>query len=75
MVHPFRWAPAESQRHASLDRSPGKGYPEGTVVQTLCGKQLRAETSDVSWLWKTCPDCNIRARELASARARSVPTA
>lgn len=39
MVHPFRWTPAANERHASLDRSPGKGYPEGMVVETLCGKQ------------------------------------
>lgn len=70
-MHPFRWVPAEGERHASLEPSTGQGYPEGKVIQALCGKRVRAENSDISWLWETCPDCNNRAHELAHAGARA----
>ena len=65
MPHPFRWVPADRQRHASGDRRPALGYPTGTVVKTLCGHQLVADNGPGAWLWETCPECNEKAHGLA----------
>ncbi|WP_443204464.1 zinc finger protein [Saccharopolyspora sp. 5N708] len=65
-IHPFHWVPAQDQRHASLDRRPGGGYPTGMSVRTLCDQQLTAENTELAWLWLTCPDCNIEAHRLAN---------
>lgn len=63
--HPFSWIPACGKRHASADTKPLGGYPNGFVVATLCRHQLPADNSDVAWLWETCPECNVKAHELA----------
>ncbi|WP_190816988.1 zinc finger protein [Saccharopolyspora pogona] len=65
MPHPFRWAPADGERHASLDPAPHTGYPTGLVVKTLCERQLQVETGDIPWLWNTCPACDAKAHEIA----------
>ncbi|MEU5848920.1 zinc finger protein [Saccharopolyspora shandongensis] len=63
--HPFHWVPADGKRHASADPRPGAGYPTGVCVETLCGRQLIADNTDLGWLWGTCPDCDAAAHKLA----------
>ncbi|GAA2774214.1 zinc finger protein [Saccharopolyspora taberi] len=66
MTHPFRWAPAANERHASRDTAPAGGlYPNGECVETLCGRELSVDNSDIAWLWPTCPDCNQVAHRIA----------
>lgn len=72
MPHPFTWTPtpADRRRHASLDATPGPGFPTGTTVRTLCGHRLVAENTDMAWLWPTCDGCDKRTREIADLPAR-----
>ncbi|MDA3647990.1 hypothetical protein LZ318_22675 [Saccharopolyspora indica] len=65
--HPFHWAPAAGQRHASADEHPPGAavYPNGTEITTLCGLAVEADAGDMAWLWPTCVDCNAAARTLA----------
>ena len=62
-MHPFRWIPADGERHASRDKKP-HGWPDGTVVNALCGRSVRADNRDVAWLWETCPACNQAAHNM-----------
>ncbi|QIZ35436.1 zinc finger protein [Saccharopolyspora sp. ASAGF58] len=62
---PYSWVPADGLRHASTDARPLGGYATGVVVETLCGHQLRADNTDIGWLWETCAGCNAKAHELA----------
>ncbi|WP_019853331.1 zinc finger protein [Actinopolyspora mortivallis] len=66
MPHPFVWVPGGGARHASEDRVPPPSveFPEGTVVSTLCGAEVSAEVDEVSWLWRTCRECDERTREI-----------
>lgn len=65
-MHPFHWVPAAGQRHASCTEKPvGCAYPTGTQVTTLCQRDVRADNSEVAWLWATCAECNREARRLA----------
>ncbi|MEV5538637.1 zinc finger protein [Saccharopolyspora shandongensis] len=64
MPHPFRWQPGDGQRHATRKLRPRGGFPVDAQIETLCGKQITADNSDVAWLWTTCPECNRFAHEL-----------
>ncbi|QIZ39278.1 hypothetical protein FDZ84_05175 [Saccharopolyspora sp. ASAGF58] len=75
MPHPFHWVPADGKRHASTDPKPHKGYPAGFVVATLCGYQLAAESTTLSWFWETCPTCNDKAHALANTPMPPVASA
>lgn len=70
MSHPFRWVPADGQRHASRHPTTGGGYPPGLTVSTLCGLDVHARTGDLPWLWPTCADCNLEARRIVGAVIR-----
>ncbi|MGW3468785.1 zinc finger protein [Saccharopolyspora sp. NPDC000995] len=65
MPHPFRWQPGNGQRHATLKPRPRGGFPAESQVETLCGKQITVDNSDIAWLWTTCPECDKTAHELA----------
>lgn len=74
-MYPFRWVPADGQRHASTSPLPdyAHSYPEGTVILTLCGTELIARTHAHAWLWRTCPDCDIKAHDLAGLTLPAPP--
>ncbi|MER7013299.1 zinc finger protein [Saccharopolyspora sp. NPDC000359] len=59
--------PADGKRHASTDpHPPGASiYLDGVEVTTLCQLTVEVSTSDTAWFWPTCPDCNVKAHELA----------
>ncbi|MEV0697236.1 zinc finger protein [Saccharopolyspora sp. NPDC050389] len=63
--HPFSWVPAAGQRHASTESRPPGRFPTGMAVTVLCGEHLRADNSELAWLWSTCPLCNEKAHLLA----------
>jgi hypothetical protein len=63
--HPFSWCPADGERHATTDKRPPGGWPNGTEIRALCGKQVHSANFVEAWLWTTCADCNIEAHELA----------
>ncbi|PKW19860.1 hypothetical protein [Saccharopolyspora spinosa] len=62
--HPFSWTPGGSLRHATGDEYPSGGWRDDKVT-TLCGRPIRVDTSELAWLWDTCPDCNAAAHVLA----------
>ncbi|MGI8309312.1 zinc finger protein [Saccharopolyspora hattusasensis] len=63
--HPFSWVPGAEQRHATIDDRPPGGWRDGETVTTLCDLSIQAKTSELAWLWDTCPDCNAAAHVLA----------
>ncbi|WP_433868789.1 zinc finger protein [Saccharopolyspora sp. CA-218241] len=79
-LHPFHWVPADGERHATTAGRPLGGYSDGTVLETLCGRELRAVSGELAWLWFTCPDCDHEAHRMAGAplprrhRSRVVPS-
>lgn len=65
-MHPFRWLPAEGERHATAEVRLAGAYATGDQVASLCGLSvLAAEGTEIAWLWPTCPDCNTAAHRLA----------
>ncbi|WP_237710579.1 zinc finger protein [Saccharopolyspora spinosa] len=63
--HPFSWVPAGGARHASAEDKPAGGWPDGTVLTSLCDRQIQAASGELAWLWQTCPECAAAARVLA----------
>ncbi|WP_168584997.1 zinc finger protein [Saccharopolyspora sp. ASAGF58] len=63
--HPFSWAPAAGQRHATTDQRPAGGWPDGAEITALCDRHVRPESGELAWLWPTCPECNKAAHVLA----------
>lgn len=63
--YPFSWVPAAGARHASGEEKPLGGWPDGTVVTTLCGQKLPSASGQLAWLWETCPACSVAAHKLA----------
>ncbi|MCI2421527.1 hypothetical protein MOQ72_29240 [Saccharopolyspora sp. K220] len=56
---------APRPRHASSERLPPGGWPDGGVITVLCGEKVHVDNSPLAWLWETCPGCNVEAHALA----------
>ncbi|WP_190812664.1 hypothetical protein [Saccharopolyspora pogona] len=63
--HPFSWTPGGGLRHATCDERRSGGWRDDDKVTTLCNRPIRVDTSELAWLWDTCPDCNVAAHVLA----------
>ncbi|GAA2796349.1 zinc finger protein [Saccharopolyspora taberi] len=71
--HPFRWVPAEGQRHATTDRLAAGGWSDGEAVTMLCGESVEVDNSVEAWLWETCADCNAEAHRMARVPMVAAP--
>lgn len=70
--YPFSWVPANEARHASSDKRPTGGWPDGTELTALCGRKIQAASGELAWLWPTCAECDAAARILAGLPPISV---
>ncbi|MEU5847276.1 zinc finger protein [Saccharopolyspora shandongensis] len=67
-MHPFRWVPADGERHATGDARLAGAYTVGEQIDSLCGRSVTvAERTEIAWLWETCVDCNREAHRLVGA--------
>ncbi|MCX2729087.1 hypothetical protein OOZ19_02430 [Saccharopolyspora sp. NFXS83] len=73
MPYPFRWFPAQGERHASVDSAPRLGFRSGTEVKALCGAEVSASEGDEAWLWPTCPACTEGVRPIAQRHNAVLP--
>ena len=55
------WRPGGLERHATR----ASGCRGGEVFTALCGRDVAADSGDLSWFVSTCPDCYAVANDLA----------
>lgn len=61
-MYPFRWRPAEGERHATT----APKLEPGTQVEALYGDVVElAVPDDLAWLWPTCVGCDKQAHVIA----------